>query len=101
MITSVFFVVAAVLFRSIGRKPAIHPFLLGLILFACGVAGLAIVIFPYIVPFRLSLWDAASATLSHVFMLAGAAVVTPIVLAYSAFAYHVFRGKTPEQGWES
>jgi cytochrome d ubiquinol oxidase subunit II len=34
-------------------------------------------------------------------MLAGAAVVTPIVLAYSAFAYHVFRGKTPEQGWES
>jgi cytochrome d ubiquinol oxidase subunit II len=101
MITSVFFVAAAVLFRSIGRKPAIHPFLLGLILFACGVAGLAIVIFPYIVPFRLSLWDAASATLSHVFMLAGAAVVTPIVLVYSAFAYHVFRGKTPEQGWES
>jgi cytochrome bd ubiquinol oxidase subunit II len=100
MITSVFFVVAAILFRSIGRDPAIRPFLLGLILFACGVGGLAIVIFPNIVPFKLSLWDAASATLSHVFMLAGAAVVTPIVLAYSAFAYHVFRGKTPERGWE-
>jgi cytochrome bd ubiquinol oxidase subunit II len=53
------------------------------------------------VPFQLSLWDAASATLSHVFMLAGAVVVTPIVLAYSAFAYHEFRGKTPDEGWES
>jgi cytochrome bd ubiquinol oxidase subunit II len=101
MIAGLFFVVAAVLFRSIGREPEIRPFVQGLILFACGVAGLAIVIFPYIVPFQLSLWDAASATLSHVFMLAGAVIVTPIVLAYSAFAYHVFRGKTPDEGWES
>ena len=101
MIASVFFVTAVILFRSVGREPAMRPFLLGLILFACGVGGLAVVIFPYIVPFQLSLWDAASATLSHVFMLAGAVVVTPIVLAYSAFAYHVFRGKTPEEGWES
>jgi cytochrome bd ubiquinol oxidase subunit II len=101
VIAAVFIVVAATLYRSVGRKPEIRPFLLGLVLFACGVAGLASVIFPYIVPFQLSLWDAASATLSHVFMLAGAVVVTPIVLAYSAFAYRVFRGKTPEKGWES
>jgi cytochrome d ubiquinol oxidase subunit II len=100
-LAAAFFAAAAILFRSIGREPAIRPFLLGLILFACGVGGLAIVIFPHIVPFQLSLWDVASATLSHVFMLVGAAVVTPIVLAYSAFAYHVFRGKTPDQGWES
>jgi cytochrome bd ubiquinol oxidase subunit II len=101
LIAVIFIVVAIVLVRSIGRQPAIRPFLFGLILFACGVVGLGILIFPSIVPFRLSLWDAASATLSHVFMLAGAVVVTPIILAYSAFAYRVFRGKTPEQGWES
>jgi cytochrome bd ubiquinol oxidase subunit II len=91
--------VAGVLFRSIGREPAIRPFSLGLALFGCGIGGFALVIFPSIVPFQLSLWQAASATLSHVFMLIGAAVVTPIVLAYSAFAYRVFRGKTPEKGW--
>ena len=101
LIAAIFATVAVLLVRSTGREPAVRPFLFGLILFACGVGGLGIVIFPSIVPFRLSLWDAASATLSHVFMLAGAAVVTPIVLAYSAFAYRVFRGKTPEQGWES
>jgi cytochrome bd ubiquinol oxidase subunit II len=99
IISFLFLGVAGVLFRSIGRKPAIRPFLLGLALFGCGIGGFAAVIFPSIVPFQLSLWQAASATLSHVFMLIGAAVVTPIVLAYSAFAYRVFRGKTPEEGW--
>jgi len=53
------------------------------------------------VPFRLTLWQAASASLSHVFLLIGAAIVTPVVLGYSAFAYRVFRGKTPETGWET
>ena len=77
-----------------------RPFALGLILFALGVAGLGFTIFPDVVPFRLTLWAAASTTLSHVFLLIGAAIVTPVVLAYSAFAYRVFRGKTPETGWD-
>jgi cytochrome d ubiquinol oxidase subunit II len=101
LVAATFFVVAGLLARSIGREPAILPFIFSLILFACGVGGLGIVIYPSIVPFQLSLWDAASSTQSHVFMLVGAIVVTPIVLAYSAFAYRVFRGKTPEQGWEA
>jgi cytochrome d ubiquinol oxidase subunit II len=32
-------------------------------------------------------------------VLVGAAFVTPMVLTYSAVAYWIFRGKTPEQGW--
>jgi cytochrome bd ubiquinol oxidase subunit II len=79
--------------------PARYLPLLAMLL-SLGVRGVSFE-FRNIVPFQLSLWDAASATLSHVFMLVGAAVVTPIVLAYSAFACHVFRGKSPEQGWES
>jgi cytochrome d ubiquinol oxidase subunit II len=62
---------------------------------ATAVVGLGLVISPDVVPFRLTLWQAASATASHVFLLIGAAVVVPIVLAYSAFAYRVFGGKTP------
>jgi cytochrome d ubiquinol oxidase subunit II len=64
------------------------------------MAGLGTAIFPDIVPFRLSLWTAAALTSSHIFLLVGAAIVTPVVLAYSAFSYRVFRGKTPEEGWE-
>jgi cytochrome bd ubiquinol oxidase subunit II len=101
IIAILFLSTAGALMQSIGGPSALRPFLLGLILFVLGVAGLGITIFPDIVPFRLTLWQAASATLSHVFLLIGAAIVTPVVLAYSAFAYRVFRGKTPEKGWET
>lgn len=82
------------------RHPSI-PFFLSLLMFACGVVGLGLAVFPDIVPFRLSLWDAASATASLQFILVGAAVVTPIVLGYSGFAYWVFRGRTPAGGWDA
>ena len=101
IIVILFLSTAVALMQSIGGHSALRPFLLGLILFVLGVAGLGITIFPDIVPFRLTLWQAASASLSHVFLLIGAAIVTPVVLAYSAFAYRVFRGKTPEKGWET
>ena len=99
VIVGLFLVVAAILMRVIGLRPDGRPFFLGLGLFALGIAGLGVTIYPDIVPFRLSLWAAASSTLSHVFLLVGAVVVTPVVLAYSAFSYRVFRGKTPAEGW--
>ena len=101
VVVILFLSTAGALMQAIGGPSALRPFLLGLILFVLGVAGLGITIFPDIVPFRLTLWQAASASLSHVFLLIGAAIVTPVVLAYSAFAYRVFRGKTPEKGWET
>jgi len=49
----------------------------------------------------VTLWEAASSSASQTFVLVGAAFVTPIILTYSAVAYWIFRGKTPEQGWEA
>jgi cytochrome d ubiquinol oxidase subunit II len=34
-----------------------------------------------------------------VFLLIGAVVVTPVILGYTTFAYRVFRGRTPAEGW--
>jgi len=81
-------------------RPAL-PFLLGLFLFAVGISGAALIVFPNIVPFSVSLWDASSSFASQAFVIVGAAFVTPIVLAYSTFAYWIFRGKTPDKGWEA
>jgi cytochrome bd ubiquinol oxidase subunit II len=92
--------VALILCFSIGGTSELRPLIAAQTLVALGLLGLAILVFPDIVPFRLSLWQASAARLSHVFLLTGAAVVTPMVLAYSAFAYWVFRGKTPVKGWE-
>ena len=80
-------------------RPAI-PLILGLFLFVVGISGMALIVFPNIVPFSVSLWDAASSSASQEFVLIGAIIVTPVVLGYSTFAYWIFRGRTPEKGWE-
>jgi heme/copper-type cytochrome/quinol oxidase subunit 4 len=64
------------------------------------LASFALTVFPDIVPFRLTVASAASDSMSQVFLLTGALVVTPVALAYNAFAYWVSRGTTPGQGWE-
>ena len=99
VLCAIFLIVASLLARSVGGHHDGGPFFWGLALFGLCIAGLGLTIFPDIIPFRLSLWAAAAATLSHVFLLVGAVIVTPMVLGYSAFAYRVFRGKTPDGGW--
>jgi cytochrome d ubiquinol oxidase subunit II len=76
-----------------------EPFFCVLIMFACALVGLVLTFAPNIVPFRISIWDAASPASSHVFLLVGALFVVPVVIGYSAFSYRVFRGKTPSEGW--
>ena len=96
------FVIASGILTTMTEKtrPAV-PFLLGLFLFVVGISGIALIAFPDIVPFSVTLWEAASSSTSQTLVLVGAAFVTPVVLAYSALAYWIFRGKTPEQGWEA
>lgn len=94
------FVIASGMLTMINTTRPAVPFVLGLFLFVIGISGIAVIVFPDIVPFSVTLWEAASSSTSQTLVLVGAAVVTPIVLAYSAFAYWIFRGKTPERGWE-
>jgi cytochrome d ubiquinol oxidase subunit II len=72
---------------------------LALAMMLSAVVALGLSFFPTIVPFRLTLWEAASPASTHQFLLIGALVVTPVILIYTAFAYRVFRGRTPAEGW--
>ena len=72
---------------------------LALAMMLSAVAALDLSLFPNIVPFRITLWEAASPASTQAFLLIGALVVTPVILTYSAFAYRVFRGRTPAEGW--
>jgi cytochrome d ubiquinol oxidase subunit II len=96
-----FAIAAGMLTAQTGKSRPALPFLLGLLLFVVGISGIALIVFPEIVPFSLSLWDAASSSTSQRLVMIGAACVTPVVLAYSAFAYWIFRGRTPENGWDA
>jgi len=92
--------VTASILPSIRSRTESLPFLLGLASFLVAIAALGGIVFPYIVPFRLTVWDAAASRLSQLFVLVGACIVTPVVITYSLFAYWVFRGKTPDRGWD-
>jgi cytochrome d ubiquinol oxidase subunit II len=85
--------VSALLLRSLARKYDYQPFLLSLTLFALSYAGLGISMYPYIVPQSITIWQAASPEKSQLFMLFGVAVLIPLILGYTAWAYWVFRGK--------
>ena len=90
---------AWLLWRSLGRGKDAHPFLYALILFALAMIGLAISMWPDVIPGRLSIWDAAAPYSSQLFMLVGAAVLIPMILTYTAWSYWVFRGKVGEDGY--
>ncbi|MDO9711831.1 cytochrome d ubiquinol oxidase subunit II [Paracraurococcus lichenis] len=69
------------------------PFGCALGLFFLAYTGLGISMWPYVVPPGITIWDAASPRSSQLFMLVGAAVLIPIILGYTGYAYYLFRGK--------
>ncbi|MBI3513570.1 MAG: cytochrome d ubiquinol oxidase subunit II [Proteobacteria bacterium] len=69
------------------------PFLAGLGLFAMAYLGIAISLWPMIVPHHFTLWQAASAPSTQAFLLVGTLVLLPVILLYTAWSYWVFRGK--------
>lgn len=92
-------IVAIALLRGIGAGRERLPFVLTLALFGASMAGLAISIWPDVVPGRISIWAAAAPRASQIFMLVGAGILVPIILIYTAWAYWVFRGKVGHDGY--
>ena len=91
---------AFALWRSIGNaRREWLPFVLTLGIFLLSMAGLAVSIWPDVIPGRVSIWQAAAPYSSQLFMLVGAAVLIPLILAYTAWSYWVFRGKVGEHGY--
>ena len=92
-------ILAFALFRSLKRRRRYRPFLLSLGLFLLGMIGLGISIWPYAVPDSVTIWQAAAPERSQVFMLVGTLIIMPVILAYTAWAYWVFRGKVGAEGY--
>jgi cytochrome bd ubiquinol oxidase subunit II len=81
------------LYLALQRDEHWMPFLLTLALFLLSYAGLAISLFPYVIPPEITIWDAASPRSSQLFLLVGTIFLLPIILTYTAYNYWVFRGK--------
>ena len=64
-----------------------------LLLFISGYLGLQTGIYPYVILPDVTLYQAAAQPETMVFMLWGALFVLPVVLAFTAYSYWIFRGK--------
>jgi cytochrome d ubiquinol oxidase subunit II len=84
---------ALICWRAIGRAWVATPFLAAIALFLLGYLGLAVSNLPYIVPPSITIWQAAAAPASQLFMLVGTLVLLPLILGYTAMVYWTFRGQ--------
>ena len=69
------------------------PFAMTVAIFVLCFLGLAYSFYPYIVPDRMTIVQSASAPESLLIILAGAAVVLPVLIGYTIVAYRIFHGK--------
>jgi cytochrome bd ubiquinol oxidase subunit II len=80
--------------RSVERRRDGVPFLMVTLIFAAAFGTLAISFWPYMIPFTITIDAAAAPHASLAFMFWGAGLfVFPLMLAYTAINYSVFRGK--------
>nr|WP_297457379.1 cytochrome d ubiquinol oxidase subunit II [uncultured Halomonas sp.] len=91
---------AALLLFSVRARRARLPFFATMSMFLFTYLGLLVSRWPYVVPPNYTLWEAASAPSSQLFLLVGTLFVIPIILGYTGWAYWVFRGKVrPGEGY--
>ncbi len=79
--------------RALNNRSEAQPFVLAVLLFMLSYAGIAISLWPMIVPHRYSLWEAASTPSTQAFMAVGTLFLLPVILMYTGWSYWVFRGK--------
>lgn len=84
-------VLAWLLHRRQGHD--VLPFICCIGIYLMTLVGLAISLWPYVVPRALTFWDVAAPANSLLFVMVGVLLIVPVILVYTAHAYYVFRGK--------
>jgi cytochrome d ubiquinol oxidase subunit II len=85
------------IWRDLHAGREVRPFLLSFGVFLTGYLGIAISMWPYIVPFEITFRQAAAAPESQSLLLVGTVVMLPLILAYTGYCYYIFRGKASHE----
>lgn len=90
-----------IIWRDLHEGSEYRPFFLSFGLFLTGYIGIAISMWPYVVPFEITFRQAAAAPESQSLLLIGTIILLPVILGYMGFVYYIFRGKVAgENGHE-
>ena len=85
--------VAFGVWHALSRRSEAGAFVGSICLFALSYIGIVISLWPMIVPYHYTLWQAASSERTQAFLLIGTLFLLPVILVYSGWSYWVFRGK--------
>jgi cytochrome d ubiquinol oxidase subunit II len=89
------------LLKGVQRRNDLAPFRFTTLIFVAAFGTLACSFWPYMIPFALTVEQAASPRESLTFMFWGAGLfVMPLTLAYTVLVYRLFRGRVVEVGYE-
>lgn len=89
--------ISYLLISTLKKGYEVTPFVCAVGIFFLSYLGLAIGIYPYAVPFEITIWEAAAAPETLSLALVAVGFMLPVVLGYTAYSYYVFRGKASEK----
>jgi cytochrome bd ubiquinol oxidase subunit II len=69
------------------------PFVMTVLFFVAAFLTLAVLFWPYMIPYRITVANAAAPDASLSFLFWGAVVVLPVIVLYTITVYWLFRGK--------
>jgi len=81
------------LIRSLNRQEERAPFVWTILLFLLTFLGLGLILFPYIIPTKITIYEAAADSSSLAIMIIFTGFLIPVMLFYNLYQYIVFRGK--------
>jgi cytochrome bd ubiquinol oxidase subunit II len=84
---------ALAVWRALNVRSEAGAFIGAIVLFTLAYVGMAISLWPMIVPYHYTLWQAASSERTQAFLLIGTLFLLPVIFAYTGWSYWVFRGK--------
>jgi cytochrome d ubiquinol oxidase subunit II len=87
----------AMLWRDLRTEREFRPFFLTLGIFLMNYIGIGVSTWPWLVPFKVTLWEAAAAPESQSLLLLGTVFLLPCILAYTGYCFWVFRGKASHE----
>jgi len=76
------------------------PFAWAMLIFVSAFGALALSFWPYMMPYSLTIEQAAAPAVSLQFMFWGAIIMFPLVIFYFLRVYHFFTGKSDPVGYE-
>ena len=65
------------------------PFICTILIFLLSFSGICITIYPWLVPYSVSIYDAAATATTQSILLIGAIIMLPVILVYTVYCYYL------------